>query len=394
MEQGKRLKVAICQRYLPHYRVPAFEEVHSILAQRGCDMRFYYSLLMGETAPPPWAHRLPAWTIALPIGNAGERSTAVFSPTLGWHLLHYSPDCVVLEDVSGLLNTAMAAAYCLLFRRPFLIWGLGRVPMNQPSLPRKLLGPGIDWLHRRAAGFICYSRLAQRVYAKAGRPTYLACNAMLPAPSAEAAAMVRRAMGFRAGDTLKMVSIGGLRREKRYSVLLDAVARLSGIAWELHLIGGGPDEQLLRQQAADLGVAGRVIFHGALYGDMRKKEIMIRCDVGLLPGRGGLAIQEMMSYGLPVICGVADGTESDLVLPGKTGFLIAGFPSADELAGSIRKFAGLPPEIRAGMGLAALDMALHESNAERMAQGICDAILCTLPEGRKAPNENHQDVVR
>jgi glycosyltransferase involved in cell wall biosynthesis len=35
----------------------------------------------------------------------------------------------------------------------------------------------------------------------------------------------------------------------------------------------------------------------------------------VLPGTGGLAVQEAMSYGLPVIMGRGDGTNDDLVRP-------------------------------------------------------------------------------
>ncbi len=36
-------------------------------------------------------------------------------------------------------------------------------------------------------------------------------------------------------------------------------------------------------------------------------------DLFVLPGTGGLAVQEAMSHGLPVIMGQGDGTNDDLV---------------------------------------------------------------------------------
>jgi glycosyltransferase involved in cell wall biosynthesis len=39
-------------------------------------------------------------------------------------------------------------------------------------------------------------------------------------------------------------------------------------------------------------------------------------DLFVLPGTGGLAVQEAMSYGLPVIMGRGDGTNDDLVRAG------------------------------------------------------------------------------
>ena len=42
-------------------------------------------------------------------------------------------------------------------------------------------------------------------------------------------------------------------------------------------------------------------------------------NIFVLPGTGGLAINEAMAYGLPVICSEADGTEKDLVIKVERG---------------------------------------------------------------------------
>jgi glycosyltransferase involved in cell wall biosynthesis len=39
----------------------------------------------------------------------------------------------------------------------------------------------------------------------------------------------------------------------------------------------------------------------------------MEADLFVLPGTGGLAVQEAMSYGLPVIVAQGDGTQNDLV---------------------------------------------------------------------------------
>ena len=39
-------------------------------------------------------------------------------------------------------------------------------------------------------------------------------------------------------------------------------------------------------------------------------------DLFVLPGTGGLAVQQAMAYGLPVIVAQGDGTQDDLVRPG------------------------------------------------------------------------------
>ena len=56
-------------------------------------------------------------------------------------------------------------------------------------------------------------------------------------------------------------------------------------------------------------------FIGAKHG-AELKPYFAEADLFVLPGTGGLAVQEAMSYGLPVIVAKGDGTQDDLVREG------------------------------------------------------------------------------
>ena len=62
-------------------------------------------------------------------------------------------------------------------------------------------------------------------------------------------------------------------------------------------------------------------FYGAQHGAQLGKHLR-SADLFVMPGSGGLAVQEAMSFGLPVIVGVADGTQADLVRE-ENGWLLA-----------------------------------------------------------------------
>ena len=53
---------------------------------------------------------------------------------------------------------------------------------------------------------------------------------------------------------------------------------------------------------------------GAKHGE-ELKPYFEEADLFVLPGTGGLAVQEAMSYGLPIIVAQGDGTQDDLVRP-------------------------------------------------------------------------------
>ena len=105
---------------------------------------------------------------------------------------------------------------------------------------------------------------------------------------------------------------------------------------------------------------------------------MAACHLGILPGRGGLAIQELLWYGLPVISGVADGTERDLIRDGKNGFLNAGFIDVEYLVEKIKSFHALSGEKKQQMSIQCLRTIKNQSNTDLMGSGFDEAIQATL----------------
>jgi len=105
-----------------------------------------------------------------------------------------------------------------------------------------------------------------------------------PLPAAEA----RAVLGV--GEGVRLVgSIGRLIPDKGFDVLLQAWARLPGAlrdGWRLVLIGDGPERRRLAHQAARLGIAGGVIWAGAVP------------DAGRLAGAFDLYVQASRREGL------------------------------------------------------------------------------------------------
>jgi glycosyltransferase involved in cell wall biosynthesis len=371
------MRVAVSQRYLPHYRVVFFEEVQRLLRERGGSLQLFYSLEMGKVdAPPEWSRRIKGWSMELPLAEIPEK--ALFAPGLAGHLTAFRPDVVVLEDLSGLANSLFASLYCRLFSKPYLIWGLGNVPRKKRSRLRTLLSPFIKFLYSGSAGFICYSSHAREVYSKYGKPTFVAPNAYLPRMDLQELEAIKRSIDCRYRENvIRLVSIGAFKTQKRFDVLLKAISSLSDINLELHLIGDGLLRNELQRQCADLGLQNNVFFHGALYDRDEKVQIFRESHLGIMPGRGGLAIQELMAHGIPVISGIADGTESDLICNGRNGYLVNDFLSPEDIALQIREFMFLRLEEKRGLAEQALETVLQLGNIETMAQGFVEAIAVT-----------------
>ena len=136
-------------------------------------------------------------------------------------------------------------------------------------------------------------------------------------------------------DAFVVATVCRLVRRKRVDRLIQAVADLnaaepSGRPVILVIIGSGPAEADLRQQAAQLGIAQQVRFPGRV-SDADKDAYLHRADVFCLASEHegfGLVYIEAMSAGTPAIAASVGG-QTDIIRDGVDGFLA---PTGDAAA--------------------------------------------------------------
>jgi glycosyltransferase involved in cell wall biosynthesis len=175
----------------------------------------------------------------------------------------------------------------------------------------------------------CYRRAdGALVYASSGKellPTYgIAADRVFVTYNANDTDVLfdvktRRPAGAR--HEFRIVHAGRLVKWKRVDLLIDAFSRIavSFPQAELVIIGDGPEMNRLKKQAADLNVEKKVVFAGAVYDGDGLASYLSTSAIYVLAGMGGLSINDAMTFGLPVICSVCDGTERDLVVDGRNG---------------------------------------------------------------------------
>lgn len=122
-------------------------------------------------------------------------------------------------------------------------------------------------------------------------------------------------------NDFRVIHVGRLVKWKRVDLLIDAFSKIvpSFPQAELVIIGDGPEIEHLKKQAADLNVEKKIIFTGAIYDNKTIASYLSASAVYVLAGMGGLSINDAMTFGLPVICSVCDGTERDLVIDNRNG---------------------------------------------------------------------------
>jgi glycosyltransferase involved in cell wall biosynthesis len=185
--------------------------------------------------------------------------------------------------------------------------------------------------------------------------------------SSQERADVRAALGL-TPEQLVIGCVGRVFNEhKRFSDVIDALAKLSRPDAALIIVGDGPDLNMLRRRAASLNLADRVKLVG------RQADIapyLGAMDIFVLSSSYeafGLVIPEAMSAALPVVATRVDAVP-DIVEEGVTGLLVpprdpAALATAlDELAAS--------PERRLQMGLAGQQRAHDYFDESRYVRDV------------------------
>ncbi len=153
---------------------------------------------------------------------------------------------------------------------------------------------------------IAYSQRGADEYAALGFPCekiFVAHNAVAAPPTSTPDARPETV------DRSTILFVGRLQARKRVDDLLKACAQL-GSKPRLVIVGDGPEREALESLAAEIYPSAEFI--GARHG-AELKPYFTAADLFVLPGTGGLAVQEAMGYGLPVIVAQGDGTQDDLV---------------------------------------------------------------------------------
>jgi glycosyltransferase involved in cell wall biosynthesis len=242
-------------------------------------------------------------------------------------------------------------------------WGLGAPPLTGPlSSLRKTRRASFL---RQFDALITYSRRGAEEYATLGFPAdriFVAPNAASPRPTSH---LPLRSPTFDGKPSVLFV--GRLQARKRIDTLLQACAALGeDLRPRLVIVGDGPER--LAMEALAKTIYPSAEFLGAKHGP-ELAPYFFAADLFVLPGTGGLAVQEAMSYGLPVIMGQGDGTNDDLVRPAN-GWQLSG---PETLADVLREALSDASRLRA-MGAESYRIVAEEINLEKMVGVFVEAL--------------------
>ncbi len=360
-------RVGLQQRVLPAYRAP-FLDALAETCQGGL------SVFAGQPEPDE------------SINTTGNLSKARFILAHNRHFLkvkstfyicwqsglthwldEWQPDILILEANSRNVSSRLAVRWMHARKKPVLGWGLGLPDSGGGGLASSLRNRESLSFLRSLDAVIAYSRRGAQEYLSLGFPqsrVFVALNAAVPRPQTPPP---RRAAEYDQRQTVLFV--GRLQARKRIDNLLQACAALPQVLQpRLWIIGDGPDRQGLEALAQTVYPAAE--FLGARHGT-ELEPVFSAADLFVLPGTGGLAVQQAMAHGLPVIVAQGDGTQDDLVTPA-SGFLVPPDNLA-ALTNALHEALTDPTRLRR-MGAESYRIVDEEVNLEKMVEAFVAAI--------------------
>ncbi len=180
-------------------------------------------------------------------------------------------------------------------------------------------------------------------------PTGLMLEKFSPALRDDArTAQIRSEAGFLPEDKV-IIYVGRLAEEKALDIVIRgfAHAKQEGCRSKLLIIGGGPDEEKLKELVKQTGTEGTVFLAGRRMADevpdyYRAADAFISAS---LSETQGMTFIEALSSGLPLFAR-RDEVLDDLLVPEKTGWF---FADEADLARKLKEFEALPEETLAAM---------------------------------------------
>lgn len=164
------------------------------------------------------------------------------------------------------------------------------------------------------------------------------------------------------------ICVGGLGRDKNVDLLLRAakILKSNGVVnFKLLVIGDGPQLNELMQYVNCNDLHFVVSFLGRIVDDVDFYFQIADCLI--VPGAGGLSMNQAMYWGKPCIVAHADGTEEDLILDGITGFRFEQ-GDVDSLINAMFRFINTPINDKIKMGEEAKKVIIQQSNVNQMVR--------------------------
>lgn len=379
----KQIKLIVLYQVIMHYRLPLYERLEE--DPEVCTKILYGkdqkgSKLVSVNLNHSSIKHERLGTLRIPFRTNNFKGTMPLSPFLFFSLISNSPDVILSEGASSIMNASVGFIYSKLFKKKFIWWSLGKLEGREhKGRVRTLLNKWERYIAVNSDAIFTYSNLGKNHFINEGvnkEKIFVGVNVLDTERKLKEIEIYnnKKYNSIIDKDYFNIAFIGSVTKEKNLETLIEAVnifnRKYDGAAI-LNIIGDGNYMKELKSIVGQDNTS--VVFHGRINDGPSR--ILSKCDVMILPGLGGLAICEAMLNKLPVISGKADGTEYDLI-NNQCGFILEEINS--ELIFTKIEILFLNPELRKMMGKESFRRITTEFHFNKYYNSLKKAIKFTL----------------
>lgn len=378
---AKEPRILIWQPVIPKYRVPFFEGLVNLFPKHQVVVNACPEM---DGSPATVVENSPPYNLNWKILRLFGRSLPIQIPTkkLEWPR---AGDTVVISGHTGLLGTVIYLLIsCKIKRIPIIWWGQSYT-FGATDPVRIMIR---KWLMNRCDMVMLYTDYGVERFVNEGfDPKKLIglqnsidsreIHNLMSNISPDEIDRVKENFKIPAGHNL--ITVSRLTEKAHLDQLLRSlknIAQTLGQPVNLIIVGAGPEESKLKQQAADLRLEKNVIFTGAIYEEPELAPLFMMSDLFVYPGAIGLSANHAFAYGLPIVTHsnrTYHGPEFNYILDGTNGIT---FTQNDESSMSDAIVRALDPKmlekLRRGVSSSTKDLTIENMQA-RFAQGIAAA---------------------
>lgn len=250
----------------------------------------------------------------------------VVFPFLFFNLIRINPKIIITEGGQNTINNIQVLLYCMLFKRKYIIWELGRGYADfGNSLPRRLYMKLYKVILKYSYYIYGYNSQSKVYFNSLGidNNKIIILNNTIDTRNIKKLRIKKyNEVPFELkkqskDDYIFLIYVGTLLRSKNIESMAQLL-RMLGEKYYLIIVGDGNPEYKIELKEIFKGT--NHIFVGYKKQEQLNPYYKLAC-FSILPGLGGLSINQSMAFGVPVICSGADGAEKDLVFTNETGYI-------------------------------------------------------------------------
>jgi glycosyltransferase involved in cell wall biosynthesis len=322
-----RKQIVLITPMLQPYRISFYDKLAKALENK-FDLIIYHGTNQNEDGRPAFSGVVPFKEKGFPL-KLIEILSFKIRLNIGMFktIKKQSPDIIIIQGITGNLSYRRIVSWAKKKKKKIIIWTSGWEPDRSKGLLLSFKNMLVTSFFKKADYFLTYSEYGSKYVLSMGidKSIIETCYNGIETDDLfkNKKEIVRKSKEIRMEYNLEghtsFLFVGGLIHEKKVDLLIDSFIELRKKYDKIKLIiiGEGPLKQMVKEKLKtndDLNIIylGRIIDGVDPY--------FAASDCFVLPGVGGLALNQAMFWGKTCIVSKADGTEDDLVIEGVTGY--------------------------------------------------------------------------